>query len=99
MSVGPVKLELAGVVQSTWNFQVDKVVAVVPSPTTVSFSPVGGAVVPSTSPARMPPWLASVVKHCCVAAAPVSIAERFIAQISASTKEPAAVTRLYVCSD
>ncbi len=81
-------MELAGGVKSTWNRQKASVVEVVPMPITISASPDGGAVEPSRSAARMPPWLASVVKHCWVAAAPASMFARFIAQISASTNEP-----------
>jgi hypothetical protein len=52
---GPVKVELAGVAQSTWYFQYASVVAVVPMVTTTFASPDGGGVVPSRSDARSAP--------------------------------------------
>ena len=55
ISVGPVNVEFAGVVQSAWKCQVASVVLVEPRPTTVLSSPDGGSVEPSRSAARIPP--------------------------------------------
>src|SRR5258708_1859165 len=73
-----------GVVQSTWNLR--ELSALAPPParaTNHSEAPAGGAVVPSSVAGRKvcSPLLVAM-KHCWVAAAPVSMAERLKAQSS-----------------
>src|SRR3981081_4535084 len=76
--VGPVRVVLATLVQSTWNFQY--VSALVPNSMRVPAAPAGGAVAPPKSAARSPPNAVPCVKHCCDAAAPVIILARSRAQ-------------------
>ena len=96
MFVGPVNVELAGVAQSTWNFQDASVVVVLPSAMTVLAAPAGGAAPLSKSAPSSPPKLVEVVKHCCVAVVPASMAARSMAQSSAPRKLSAESNRLYV---
>src|SRR3954454_1096085 len=72
--VGPVRAEFAGVAQSTWNFQSSRLL--VPKLAMKFGDPAGGAFGPSRSDGRRPPNVVLRVKHCCVAAAPVSIFAR-----------------------
>src|SRR5262245_22736844 len=76
---GPVNVVFAGVVKSTWNFQSASVVFVL-SATSGLGAPAAGSVRPSKSPGSRPPNWLLVLKHCCVAAAPVSIFARSKAQ-------------------
>src|SRR5262245_20303352 len=78
--VGPVKLELAGVVQLTWKRQSNRLF--VPNSTIGFGDPAGGGVAPSRSAGSSPPSLEPSVKHCCVAGWPTSIFARFQAHIS-----------------
>ena len=55
ISVGPAKLELAGVVQSTWNFHRARWVVSAPMPRTNSGSPAAGPLAPSMSAGSRPP--------------------------------------------
>src|SRR3954470_6220238 len=71
--VGPVKVELAGVTKSTWNFQYASVLAVEPRATMNAGDPAGGSRAPSRSEGSTPPNAVVVLKHCCVAAWPASI--------------------------
>ncbi len=73
-SVGPAKVELAGVVQSTWNFHTPSSLG--PKAITYSGEPAGGWRAPSRSAGNRPPQVALVLKHCCVAAWPASILVR-----------------------
>jgi hypothetical protein len=79
MAVGPVKVELEGVVKSTWNLNRFSVVDV-PSSKKKLGEPAGGAVVPSKSAGSKLASLVPLWKHCMVAAVPASIAARFRAQ-------------------
>ncbi len=74
--VGPVKVELAVVTKSTWNFQYASVLAVEPRPTRNSGEPAGGRRAPSRSAGSTPPKAVLVLKHTCVAAWPASILAR-----------------------
>src|SRR5712691_573353 len=76
--VGPVRLEFAGVVQSTWNFHSFRLF--VPKLRRKFGDPLGGGVGPSTSEGRRLPNDELRVKHCCVAAWPWSIFARSYAQ-------------------
>jgi hypothetical protein len=55
-------------------------VLVVPRATMGLGAPAGGSLVPSRSPGSKPPNAVDVLKHCCVAAAPVNIFARSKAQ-------------------
>src|SRR5262245_56947544 len=68
--VGPVKVELAGVVQSTWNFQSMRLF--VPYERNNSGDPPGGRFGPSMSAGRRLK-LVVFLKHCCVADWPAII--------------------------
>src|SRR5260221_5913412 len=83
--VGPVKVEFAGVVQSTWKRQSRRLF--VPNSTIGFGAPAGGGVDPSRSAGRSPPSLVPSVKHCCVAARPASILARSQAHISGPRNE------------
>jgi hypothetical protein len=107
MAVGPVRVELLGVAKSTWNFQRFREFSVDSSkPRMYSFEPVGGAVAPSRFAARRPPRLLRLLlvvplpppavplppKHCWVAAVPLIIAVRSMAQTSEPRNEPPVVS-------
>src|SRR5258708_27112573 len=66
MTVGPVKVELAGVAKSTWNLKRFRLLD--PKNTRKFGSPAGGAVVPSRSAGSRPPTLLPCWKQTCVAA-------------------------------
>src|SRR3954465_10999684 len=78
--VGPVKVELAVVTKSTWNFQYASVFAVEPRPTMNAGEPEGGRRDPSRSDGNRPPKAVLVLKQTCAAAAPASILARSYAQ-------------------
>ena len=84
IDVGPVNVELAGVVKFTWNLQSRN--EFVPKFTTNSGEPLGGAVAPSRFEGSSEPKLEEVVKQTCEAAVPAIIALRFIAQTSEPMK-------------
>src|SRR5260370_30817530 len=71
MLVGPVKVELAGVAKSTWNFH--KLSEFVPKFRYMSGAPAGGALDPSRSDGNRLPTLELSWKQTCVSTAPVSI--------------------------
>ena len=64
--VGPVSVEFAGVVQSTWNFHSWRLF--VAKLTTKPGEPLGGGVEPSRSAGSRLPNVRASKKHCCVAA-------------------------------
>src|SRR5437773_239225 len=70
---GPVSVVLAGVVQSTWKLQYASWLAPEPSATMWLGDPAGGWADPSRSDGRRPPKLEPMLKHCCLAACPVSM--------------------------
>src|SRR5262249_37258360 len=83
MLVGPVRVELLGVAQSTWNFH--RLSAFVPKLSSRFGVPAGGSpeppgprveVAPSRSEGSIPPKLELSWKHCWVAAAPLSMLTR-----------------------
>src|SRR5262249_60163234 len=75
-TVGPVNVLLAGVVQSTWNFQTASWFAAEPSATTGFGEPAVGRREPSRSAGSRPPKAVLVSKHCWVAERPCSIRAR-----------------------
>src|SRR5262249_39027842 len=96
-TVGPVNVLLAGVVQSTWNFQTASWFAAAPSATTGFGAPAGGRMVPSRSAGRRPQKAGLVLKHCWVADAPVSMRAGSKAQTLAPWNTvPAALNMLKV---
>ena len=74
MLFGPVSVVLAGVAQSTWNFQ--RFSEFVPKFSMKLGAPAGGGVNPSRSEGNTPPKLLLSWKHCCVAALPASMDAR-----------------------
>src|SRR6186713_2183442 len=74
MLTGPVSVVFAVFAQSTWKRQ--RFSEFVPKFTRKFGVPAGGAVEPSRSDGSTPPKLDESWKHCCVAAAPVSMALR-----------------------
>src|SRR5262245_52539250 len=74
MLVGPVNVELAGVAQSTWNFQ--RLSELAPMLTRKLGEPFGGGVEPSRSEGKRLSKVELSCTHCAVAGAPVSIAAR-----------------------
>src|SRR5258708_14266744 len=84
ITVGPVNVELAGVVKSTWNL--NRFRLLLPKNIRKLGEPAGGAVVPSRSEGSSPPTELPSWKHTCVAAAPLSMAVRLYAQASEPTK-------------
>jgi hypothetical protein len=94
MFVGPTNVVLAGVAKSTCSFQRFRLFV---SKSTMKFGePAGGSAVPSRSDGRMPPCWAPTLKHCCVAAAPVSIFARSATQTSPPLNVCPFWKRLYV---
>src|SRR5262245_40861845 len=83
-SVTPVKVEFAGVAQSTWKRHSRRLFD--PNSTIGFREPAGGGVGPSTSPGTRLPWLVDRVKHCCVAGWPTSIFDRSRAHIAGPEK-------------
>src|SRR4051812_22531267 len=83
--VGPVKVDADGVVQLTLNFHSRRLFE--PKFIRYSGEPSGGAVVPSRSAGRSPPYAVESWKHCCWAVVPLIIAVRSQTQ----TLEPANV--------
>src|SRR5262249_20351285 len=79
--VGPVRVELDGVVQSVWNFQ--RLMLLLPRFTMKFGEPDGGAVAPSRSEGSSPPKVELSEKHCCVALWPASICDLSKAHVSA----------------
>jgi hypothetical protein len=79
--VGPVKVELAGVMKSTWNFH--KLSEFVPKFMKNAGSPLVGRMVPSMSDGNRLATLLLCWKQSMVAVFPASIALRFAAQASA----------------
>src|SRR5437762_10197506 len=79
--VGPLRLEFAGVAQSTWNDQSSS--AFVAKLITSLGAPAGGALEPSRSDGSSDPWLEPTSKHCCVADCPCNMLARSYAQTSA----------------
>src|SRR5436189_5019710 len=88
MPVGPVSVVFAGVAQSAWNLQ--RLRLLNPKLIIRFGVPAGGGVAPSRSLGRTPPKAVESWKHCCVAAAPVSI----LARSKAHSLEPAKVMPL-----
>src|SRR5713226_9781240 len=88
MVVGPVKVELAGVAKSTWNFHSRSEFE--PKFRKKLGEPAGGAVDPSRSDGNSPPKDELNWKQTCVAAAPLRIA----APSNAQAFEPAKVVPL-----
>src|SRR5258708_17014242 len=84
MLVGPVKVELAGVAKSTWNFH--KLSEFVPKFRYMSGAPAGGALDPSRSDGSRLPKLELSWKQTWVAAAPARIAALSSAHARAPTK-------------
>src|SRR5690349_7340643 len=80
----PVKVVLAGLAKSTWNFQRFRLF--VPKLRKKLGDPVAGAVVPSRSEGSNPPKLVLSWKHCWVALAPASMLVRSKAQTLAPAK-------------
>src|SRR5438445_12764664 len=85
MLMGPVRLALAGLAKSTWNFH--SLSEFEPKLRRKFGEPAGGAVGPSRSEGSTPPKLVLSWKHCCVAAAPASMAVRSKAQSLAPAKD------------
>src|SRR5260370_2784905 len=84
MVVGPVKVELAGVVKSTWNFH--RLSTFEPKFREKYCSPAAGAIVPSRSYGNRLPTLELCWKQTWVAAAPARIAALSNAHARAPTK-------------
>src|SRR5215471_1905464 len=74
--VGPVNVELAGVVKSTWNWNAASVLALAPSDRSVLGSPEGGSMLPSRSAGSRLETLVGALNETLVAGWPASIAER-----------------------
>src|SRR5215472_4572334 len=82
--VGPVSVELAGVVKWTWNWKAASVLALAPRDRTLFRSPAGGWVLLSRSDARKLLTFVGPLNEMLVAGWPASIAER----LSAATLGP-----------
>src|SRR5215469_13915221 len=95
--LGPVNVELAGVVKSTWNWNAASVFALAPSERSVLGSPAGGSMLPSRSAGRRLETLVGALNEMLVAVWPASMAERSSAATLVPRKAvPAALNWLTV---
>ena len=93
--VGPVKVEFAGVLKSTWNANMDKLALPSGSSSMKKFGvPEAGGIGPSRSEGNNEDWFEFCWKHCIVAALPRSILVRSAAQALAPTNSDPARLKL-----